>query len=148
MQARLAIPLVALCAALAVAGCGSSKKSSSSTSPSPASTPAPSTAPSTTPSTSKGGSTVKLSADASGQLAFNTTSLSAKAGKITLDMSNPSAVPHGIAVEGAGVDKRGPTVNQGSTSTLTVALKPGTYTFYCPVDGHKAAGMKGTLTVK
>ena len=149
MQARLAIPLVALCAALAVAGCGSSKKSSSSTSPSPASTPAPSTAPSTTPSTSKGGSTVKLSADASGQLAFNTTSLSAKAGKVTLDMSNPSAVPHAIAVEGSGIDKKGPTAGtQGSSSTLTVTLKPGTYTFYCPVDGHKAAGMKGTLTVK
>ena len=87
--------------------------------------------------------------DASGQLAFNTTSLSAKAGKVTLDMSNPSAVPHAIAVEGSGIDQKGPTAaSQGSSSTLTVTLKPGTYTFYCPVDQHKAAGMKGTLTVK
>ena len=88
MQARLAVPLVALCAALAVAGCGSSKKSSSSSNPSPATT-APSSTPTTTPSKTKGGATVKLSADPSGQLAFNTTSLSAKAGKVTLDMSNP-----------------------------------------------------------
>jgi len=29
----------------------------------------------------------------------------------------------------------------------TVNAKAGTYEFYCPVDGHKAAGMKGTLTV-
>jgi uncharacterized cupredoxin-like copper-binding protein len=29
-----------------------------------------------------------------------------------------------------------------------VNLKPGTYEFYCPVDSHKAQGMKGTLTVK
>ena len=30
---------------------------------------------------------------------------------------------------------------------MTANLKPGKYEFYCPVDGHKAAGMKGTLTV-
>ena len=28
------------------------------------------------------------------------------------------------------------------------ALKPGKYSFYCPVPGHEAAGMKGTLIVK
>jgi uncharacterized cupredoxin-like copper-binding protein len=57
-------------------------------------------------------------------------------------------VSHAIAVEGNGVDKDGSTVNMGGKSTVTVSLKAGTYTFYCPVDGHKAAGMKGTLTVK
>ena len=30
---------------------------------------------------------------------------------------------------------------------MTVTLKKGTYTFYCPVDGHEAAGMKGKLIV-
>ena len=35
----------------------------------------------------------------------------------------------------------------GGSDTLTVKLKPGTYTFYCPVPGHEQAGMKGTLTV-
>ena len=47
-----------------------------------------------------------------------------------------------------GVDQDGQTVGQGGTSTVTVTLKPGRYEFYCPVDGHKDAGMKGTLTVK
>jgi uncharacterized cupredoxin-like copper-binding protein len=63
-------------------------------------------------------------------------------------MTNPSSITHGIAVKGGGINKKGSTVGQGGTSTITVALKPGTYQFYCPVDGHAAAGMKGTLTVK
>jgi uncharacterized cupredoxin-like copper-binding protein len=62
-------------------------------------------------------------------------------------MTNPSGLPHAIAVEGNGVDKDGQTVMKGGTSTITVTLKPGTYTFYCPVDGHRAAGMQGKLTV-
>ena len=63
-------------------------------------------------------------------------------------MDNPSDVPHAVAVEGNGVDKDGQTVTKGGKSTVTVDLKPGKYEFYCPVDGHKAAGMKGTLTVQ
>ena len=63
-------------------------------------------------------------------------------------MANKSSVPHDIAVRGAGVSQVGAVVQNGGTSTVTATLKPGTYTFYCSVDGHEAAGMKGTLTVK
>ena len=36
----------------------------------------------------------------------------------------------------------------GKTATGKVKLPAGTYTFYCDIPGHEAAGMKGTLTVK
>ena len=82
------------------------------------------------------------------KLAFNHKTLTAKHGKVTLVMANPSGLPHAIAVKGHGLNsKDGKTVNKGGTSRVTVTLKKGTYTFYCPVDGHAAAGMKGKLVV-
>jgi plastocyanin len=129
-----------------VAGCGSDNSSSSSSSDTSAQKPA------TTPAPSGGGggasTNLQLAADSSGQLKFDKPTLKAKAGNVTVTMDNPSPVQHAIALEGNGVDKTGSTVGMGGKSTVTVALKPGTYEFYCPVDGHKAAGMKGTLTVK
>jgi len=136
---------------LVVAGCGGSS-STSSTASSPASSsaaaaPASSTASSSAPAASGGGgSTVHLAA-VSGKLAFDTKALKAKPGTVTLSMSNPSTFSHAIAVEGNGVDKDGKVVQHGGTSSVTVKLKPGKYTFYCPVPGHRQAGMQGTLTV-
>src|SRR4051812_49544512 len=91
-----------------------------------------------------------LKADPSGALKYNKTKLRAPAGKITIRMKNPagSHTRHGIEVEGHGVEKRGRNVKPGKTSTVTVTLKPGTYDYYCPVDGHHAAGMEGKLTVR
>ena len=36
----------------------------------------------------------------------------------------------------------------GSSKTLSLNLKPGTYKFDCSVPGHRMAGMEGTFTVK
>jgi uncharacterized cupredoxin-like copper-binding protein len=96
------------------------------------------------------GTTVKLKADATGQIKFNKTKLSAPAGKVTIKMKNPSSSgsQHGIALSGKKVSKKGKIVNPGKTSTITLTLKAGKYTFYCPVPGHRQLGMKGTLTVK
>jgi uncharacterized cupredoxin-like copper-binding protein len=96
------------------------------------------------------GTTDRLSAAADGRLAFNTTSRSAKAGRVPLRLANPSSSgqPHGVSIDGAGVDADGEVVQPGGTSTVTATLKPGKYTFYCPVPGHRQAGMQGTLTVR
>lgn len=80
-------------------------------------------------------------------LAFDRTTLTAKAGKVTLQLTNPSAVPHNIAIRGNGVLELGALVTGGGRSTVTANLKPGTYTFFCSVPGHEQAGMRGTLKV-
>jgi plastocyanin len=92
------------------------------------------------------GKAVALAADKS-ELKFDKTSLSAKAGKVTIAMKNPSAIPHDVSVEGKGVDQKGKVVKTGGTSTVSADLKAGTYTFYCSVDAHRKAGMEGKLTV-
>src|SRR6476661_8125126 len=122
-------------ALLALAGCGGSSNSSSSSSSS--STPAA--------SGGGGGTQLALQADAQ-QLKFNTKTLTAKAGKVTITMTNPSPLQHDISIKG-GVDAKGNIVGQGGKSVVTVTLKPGKYTFYCSVDGHEAAGMNGELDV-
>jgi uncharacterized cupredoxin-like copper-binding protein len=97
-----------------------------------------------------GTKTARLSADATGKLKFNKSRITVTHGRVALVMKNPSGSgkPHAVAVEGKGLDKDGKTVGPGGTSRVTVTLKKGTYTFYCPVDGHEAAGMKGKITVK
>ena len=132
------LTLIATLAVLAVAGCGGSdEKSASSSSDS---------TPTATEASGGGGQNITIAADPSGALKFDKTSLSAKAGKVTITMDNPSSTPHAVEVEGMGVEQASKTLTQGKAS-VTVNVKPGKYEFYCPVDGHKAAGMKGTLTV-
>ena len=114
-------------------------------------TPTPTETPSATATAKSGGGgggeTVQLAAPADGSLKFDKTTLDAKAGNVTIDLDNPSSTPHAVAIEGNGVDQSSQTVTASKTS-VTADLKPGTYTFYCPVPGHRQAGMEGTLTVK
>jgi plastocyanin len=91
---------------------------------------------------------VEIDADPTGQLKFLAPSATATSGKVTLRMVNKSATPHDIAITGGGVNEVGPIVSNGGVSTVSTTLPPGTYTFYCSVPGHRAAGMQGTVTVK
>lgn len=88
-------------------------------------------------------------ADPEGNLAYTSDTATAKAGKVTVDFTNPQAVPHDVAIEDSSGKTIGETetITEGSDST-EVTLKPGKYTFYCTVPGHREAGMEGTLTVK
>jgi plastocyanin len=95
-----------------------------------------------------GGGTLQLAADPSGALKFDKTSLEATAGSVTVDFTNDSSLPHDVKLQGPGVDGEGTDTITGSSTSVTLDLQPGDYTFYCSVDGHRAAGMEGKLVVK
>jgi uncharacterized cupredoxin-like copper-binding protein len=137
------VSLLLLAGALA-AGCGSSSKSSSATtSSSSAAAPAPAA---TTPA--GGSSILSVAANPEGLLKFTQSSLTAKAGSVSISFSNTSSVPHNLTVASPSGAVLGATPTfQGGTKILPLHLAAGTYKFYCTVPGHRAAGMEGTLTV-
>lgn len=96
-----------------------------------------------------GSSTLSFEADPGGQIAYTETSATATAGEVKVEFKNPQPLTHDVAIEDSSGKTIGKTelIEEGSTST-TVDLKPGTYTFYCTVPGHREAGMEGKLTVK
>jgi plastocyanin len=135
---RLTCVLVA--GVLVLAGCGGGGDEESTTGG--ASETATATAES-----SGGGEKLALAADPGGGLSFDKKDLEAKAGSVTIDLTNESTVPHAVEIEGNGVEEASDTVTAGNAS-VTADLEAGTYEFYCPVGNHRAAGMEGTLTVK
>jgi len=134
MKPRHALTLLLLPAVLLAAGCGGSSSGGSSSPSTPASVPA------------GGGQVIDIPISSSG-FSFTKTSVTAKAGTVTLKAMNPQSVAHDISIKGNGVDVTGNQVSNGGTSTVTANLKAGTYEFFCSVPGHEQAGMKGTLTV-
>ena len=165
MFKHTALLLSAAALALGVAACGgsSSSSSSSSSSAAPAATSSAastgsgtSSATNATSSSSSaaaagggGSSSLAIAANSSGSLSYDKKTLSAKAGKVTITMTNMSPIGHNITIQqGTSGAVLGSTPTfQGGTKSVSLTLKAGTYTFYCSVPGHRAGGMVGTLTV-
>jgi plastocyanin len=103
------------------------------------------------PAVEQGGK-LQIDADPGGQLAYVTNKATATTGSVTITMGNNSGVDHNLAIQ-SGTGPSGPVLGatkiipKGSASA-SFNLKPGTYTFFCEVPGHRQAGMEGTLTVK
>jgi plastocyanin len=94
------------------------------------------------------GGTLDIPADPSGATLYEFGSAEATAGQLTINSVNESSVDHNIALEGGGVNEEGEVVKDGGTSTVEADVKPGEYTFFCSVPGHREGGMEGKLTVK
>jgi plastocyanin len=146
---KAAVALALIIASLALVACGGSDSSTSSS------------AEATTTEGEAGGgaeaeggtagtaAAIAFEADPSGELAFEEKSATAKAGKDTIDFTNQSSVPHNVTIEDSSGKEVGATETLAEgASAATVDLKPGTYTFYCSVPGHREAGMEGKLVVK
>ena len=144
---RLALP--ALVGLVALAGCGSSSSSSTNKETTAATTAASPATTSSAPAPAGGETKLSLSANPSGQLEYNTKSLQAKAGKVTISFTNQAPLSHDVAIESSSGQALGSTPPfTGGSKTLSLELKPGTYKFFCTVPGHRQAGMEGTLTVQ
>ncbi len=129
--------LAPLAVAVVLAGCGSSNSSSSGGS-------------------NVAGASTSSQASSGGQLTLSETEFKitpaspnvAHTGTITITVNNAGAVTHALAVQTpTGVVKTGP-IAPGASATLKVdAAQAGKYTFYCPIPGHRQAGMQGVLVV-
>lgn len=142
---RKSLALLAVCAVVpfAITACGGDDDEESGA-----------TTPTTTSAGGGGGeggaSTVSLAADSSGAIAYDTDSLSAAAGDVTIEFDNPASLAHDVCVEGPDGEDLGcsDTIAQDQTTFDAGDLQAGDYTFYCSVDAHRDQGMEGTLTVK
>jgi uncharacterized cupredoxin-like copper-binding protein len=71
-----------------------------------------------------------------------------KPGTYAFRIGNKGTITHAFEVEGKGVEEKSGDIQAGSSATLEVNFtKTGSYEIYCPIDGHKAQGMRGTVTV-
>jgi plastocyanin len=77
-------------------------------------------------------------------LTWDTETLSAPSGTITVELTCQPAVNHNLVIE--ETDELVAECAPGQTVTGTVDLEPGTYTYVCTVPGHERT-MRGTLTV-
>jgi plastocyanin len=146
---KVAVAFALVLASIALVACGSSSDDSSSTSET-SSQSGTATSPGAEAEGKSAGSAAAVDFEAAPSgLAYTSDTATAKAGAVTVDFTNPQPLAHDVAIENAGGKTVGKTelVTEGSGSAV-VNLKPGEYTFYCTVPGHREAGMEGTLTVK
>jgi plastocyanin len=143
---KAAALLVLVLASVALVACGSSNSSTETESSGGESAGA---AEKPAEKEEAGGAIVDIAAAEGTELAYTTKQASAPAGQVSIEFENPQALQHNVAIEDSNgkVITETELVSEGS-STATANLKPGTYTFFCTVPGHRQAGMEGTLTVK
>ena len=142
---RFVVVAIAPVLAVVAAGCGSSSNSSSTKSSTSAAAPTTTAANAAPPAPGAIGVT---------ETQFKLTPANItpkKAGKHTIVAFNKGTITHAIEVEGGGAggkDVRSADIAPGKSATITVDLQAGkTYTWYCPIDGHRGLGMKGTIKV-
>lgn len=150
----LALIGATLLAAPVMAGCGSSSKSDNAAA-------APATSASTTSTTTPaagGPISVKLT-----EWGVTPSASSAKAGKVTFDVTNDGKTTHEFVVirtdkpdgklgSGARVPEKGNVgevgdLKAGATGKVTIDLKPGAYQLICNLPGHYMSGMHTSFRV-
>jgi plastocyanin len=141
----IAISVVLVLAAMSAAVVTASEPAKAGSQGASSTQPSEAGAPSSGPAPAAG--TLKLAADPSGGLSYDTKQLNAKAGRVTIAFTNAASLEHNVTIAQGSTQLGATPTFSGGTRTLTLNLKPGTYTFYCSVPGHRQSGMEGTLHV-
>jgi plastocyanin len=94
----------------------------------------------------KGASTETISVEA-GNFFFKPDKITAKPGIATIKLTSDNNI-HDLVFDDAYAGYQLEVSGSGSTDSEKIDLKPGKYTFYCSITGHRAQGMEGTLTIK
>jgi uncharacterized cupredoxin-like copper-binding protein len=161
LQGTLAFVALTLVLAVVIASCGGGGGAGGSSGGGGKYGSSSSAATTTTNGASKGasGGTLKtiVIKETEMKLSPSTVTLS-KPGTYLFKAENKGSAEHSLEIEGKGVKSKGgevgearleQTLNPGQSGVLTVTFQePGTYEMYCPVIGHRLAGMKGEVVVK
>jgi plastocyanin len=83
------------------------------------------------------------------EFALAPSALELSSGSYLFEGVNDGSLPHGLVIEGQGTRAGTDDISYppGTSQSFSIDLAPGTYDVYCPVPGHKEAGMSGTITV-
>jgi len=135
---RFAVPLALLAGALIFAGC--SRPPGAAETPKPAAPTATAPVPEKAPAAKMSHVTVSMS-----EFKFTLDPASVPAGDVMFMVTNNGTIDHAFRIEQLG--KQTDTLSPGKMGDLTVNMKPGTYTIYCPVGSHRQLGMTATFTV-
>jgi uncharacterized cupredoxin-like copper-binding protein len=168
-KGTLAVVALTLMLALVLTSCGGGGQGGGGAGGGSSASSKPASSTKATTGGSSGGATTKKHVASGGviktvvikesefKLSPSTVTLS-KPGTYAFKAENEGSTQHSLEIEGKGLKSKGgeageakleQALNPGQSGVLTVSFqKPGTYEMYCPVDGHKLAGMKGEVVVK
>jgi plastocyanin len=107
--------------------------------------------PTESPTTPPAPTHVEVTAEDTDAFRFVLSRPTVPAGKVILEFVNHGQDEHNLnAVEPAEGSVAGsiPNTAPGAHPSLTVNLRPGSYTLFCSLPGHEAKGMKATLVVE
>ena len=77
---------------------------------------------------------------------FEPDSVTAKAGQtVRVRLDNPDSIPHAFDIPELGVGLA--IIPEAAIEIEFVATEPGTYVYFCGIEGHQEAGMEGVLVV-
>jgi len=71
------------------------------------------------------------------------------AGRVHFKIANAGKQAHNFVIEGPGISQKlDSDLSRGDTGEITMNLPAGSYTVYCPVDGHRGRGMQRMVVAR